>query len=224
MKRKSFTFLYMILVLVFGMVLLMHSSNSWALNGALATGTPTSFKVTVIKVEMWNGTSWVNIFEGSSELNLVGPGTFPGISNLTLPDGTYSKIRVKINNAFQVLGSVEYDGSTWHTTAASYAGPGEASVAKTDQQAEYTFKNPDWGALNAERWLPDENGEDIDPPVVVNGSTDYQPTLRFTLSQILNLYSNRTQGSPELVGGADQPVEVWYITLSSGVSATIVLP
>lgn len=223
MNRKSCALTRIVFVLVCGIGLLIHSSNACA--DVLATGTPTSLKVTVTKVELWNGSSWVIIFEGSSQLNLVTGGTFEGINDLNLPEGTYSKIRITIRNSFVVTGSVTYEGTPYYTTGtdADPLNPNTASLAKTDpaQQGEYTFYNPIWGELNAEYKLPEV---EIDPPVTVDASTDYQPILRFGITDILNLFNN-TSGQ---AAGADVGDVIWgyglWITLSSSIEVEIVLP
>jgi hypothetical protein len=219
MKRKSCAFMRIMLVLVCGIGLLMHSSIACA-QDLLATGTPTSFLVTVTKVELWNGSSWVEIFSGNSQLELVAGGTFDGISDLNLPAGTYSKIGITIINSFPVQGSVQYLGTTYYTTPFSVNGEGEASFPTIDpgQQGPYTFYNPDWGSLNAEYTLPEL---DIDPPVTVDASTDYQPILRFSIANILGLYSFPDEPAPESDANG---VEEYFITLSPSVGVTIILP
>jgi len=207
MTRRYRVFLQAMVVLAFAFALMMCSPNAWA---DLATGTPTSFKVTVTKVEMWNGSSRVTIFSGSAQLDLVAGGTFSGIGNLTPPAGTYSKIRITIRNSFPLLGSVTYLGDTYYTTGADGGDPGTGSLATTvsGSQAEYTFYDPGWGNLNDEYTLPEQT---ISPAVTIGPSTNYQPTLRFTLTNVLELDS-----SPP-------PAPVYFIKLSL-LTVTIVLP
>ena len=208
MTTKYCIFLQAMVVLAFAFALMMRSPNVWA-NG-LATGTPISFKVTVTKVEMWNGSLWVTIFSGSAQLDLVLGGTFSGISNLTPPEGPYSKIRITIRNSFPLLGSVTYQGVPYYTTSVDGGDPGTACLATTvpGSQAEYTFFDPGWGNLNDEYTLPEQT---ISPAVTVTPSTDFQPTLRFTLTDMLELDS-----SPP-------PFPVYFISLSL-LTVTIVLP
>lgn len=208
MTRRYCVFLQAMLVLAFALALMMRSHNVWA--DALATGTPTSFKVTVTKVEMWNGSSWVTIFSGSAQLDLAAGGTFSGINDLTPPAGTYSKIRITIRNSFPLLGSVTYQGNTYYTTGTDAGDPGTASQATTvsGSEAEYTFYDSAWGNLNDEYTLPEQT---ISPAVTVGPSTYFQPTLRFTLTDMLDLSS------------VPPPISVYYITLSL-LTVTIVLP
>jgi hypothetical protein len=206
MTRRYCVYLQKMFVLAFTFALMMHSPSVWA---GLATGTPTSFKVTVTKVEMWNGNSWVTIFTGSAQLDLVAGGTFSGISNLNPPEGTYSKIRITIRNSFPLLGSVTYLGVPYYTTGADGGDPGTGSLATTvpGSQAEYTFYDPGWGNLNDEYMLPEKA---ITPPVTVAPSTDFQPTLRFTLTDMLELNST------------PPPAPIYWISLSL-LTVTIVL-
>ena len=198
-------FLKAMILLAFA--LMMLSPSVWADD---PTGTPTSFKVTVTKVEMWNGSSWLTIFSGSAQLDLVAGGTFSGIGNLTPPVGTYSKIQITIRNSFPLLGSVTYQGNTYYTTGADGGDPGTGSLATTvsGSQAEYTFYDPAWGNLNDEYTLPEQI---ISPAVTVGPSTDFQPTLRFTLTNTLSL-SNTLPPTP-----------IYWIGLSL-LTVTIVLP
>ncbi len=168
------------IILSFVIILALHSNaNS---DTKHATGKPSVFKVTVTMVELYNGTSWVTIFTGSSQLDLTGLGAFPGISNLDLPSGTYSKIRVTFSNSFTLAGSLVYLVTTFYTTS--------ATVNETAIQAgiispavEGTIKNPNWGNLGD----PVVQTYDISPFTVTN-ETDYQPILKFNVDNSLELW------------------------------------
>ena len=149
----------------------------------LATGTPSSYKVTVTKVEMYNGTSWVTIFSGTALLDMAAGGTFPGISDLSLPAGTYSQVRVTFNNSFPVAGALSYGGAAYYTTATTFGGQTNLASTPTTvagSMAAFTFYNPAWGALNA-----DVVETYSITPITVGPATGYQPTLRFTISDTL---------------------------------------
>ena len=155
----------------------------------LGTTTPLSYDSSVKKVEIYNGTSWVTLFSGTAELDLANGGTFPGISDVSLPAGTYSQIRVTFTNAFPLKGSLSYGGATYYTTTATFGGQTNLASTPTTvagSMAEYTFYIAAWGALGADV----TQTFDI-TPVTVGPSTDYQPTLRFTISDKLVL-----QGTP----------------------------
>lgn len=173
-----------------------------------ATGTPSLFKSSVTKVEMFNGTSWVTIFFGTAPLDMLAGGTFPGISDLSLAAGTYSQIRITFNNSFPVAGTLSYDGTPYYTTATTFGGQTNLASTPTTvagSMAEFTFYNPAWGALNA-----DVTQTFSITPITVGPLTDYQPTLRFTISDKLVL--NGTSGTPA----------TYYFSLSAPTGSIVV--
>ncbi len=128
----------------------------------LAIGNPSSYKVTVTKVEMYNGASWVTIFSGTAQLDMVAEGTFPGIGDQSLPAGTYSQIRVTFNNSFPVAGMVSYAAASYYTTATTFGGYTNLAGTPTTvagSMAEFTFRIEAWGALDADV----VRGSDITP-------------------------------------------------------------
>ena len=158
----------------------------------LATTTPTSYDCSVKKVEMYNGSTWVTIFSGTAALDVVLGGTFPGVSDLPLPAGTYSQIRVTLTNSFPLKGSRSYGGTTYYTTATTFGGQTNlASTPTTDSgsEAEFTFRIEAWGAINTE--MPQTFTITY---ITVGPLTDYQPTVRVTISDKLELKG--TDGSP----------------------------
>jgi len=159
---------------------------------ALATGKASSFQATITKIEMFNDqNAWVQVFGGAAQLDLVAGGLFPGISGLDLAPGTYSSIRVTFKNTFPTAGTLSYGGTGYYTTAATFNGQTNlASTATTGTMAAYTFRMTDWGALNA-----NVVREFAITPVTIGIGTDYQPTLRFTLSNRLHLMG--VPGSPD---------------------------
>jgi hypothetical protein len=134
---------------------------------------------------MHNGTSWVTIFSGTAPLDVVPGGTFLGISDLSLPAGTYSQIKVTFTNSFPLKGSRSYGGNTYYTTAATFGGQTNlASIPTKDSgnEAKFIFRVEAWGAIN------DEVTQTFAiTPVTVGPSTDYQPILRVTISDKLLL-------------------------------------
>jgi len=139
------------------------------------------FKVTVTRIEMNNGTTWVEIFSGASELDLVNLGTFPGISNVALPFGTYSRMKVTFRNSLPVTGTLTYGGTAYYTTTATFGGANNIAgdpANNAGSQTVFTFKIEEWGALNT-----DVTKDFSITPVTVDASTDYQPILRFTISK-----------------------------------------
>ena len=181
---------------------------------ATSTSIPLSFKdfkVTVTKIEMYNGVSFVTIFSGpATDLDLVNGGTFPGISDLSLPAGTYNKIKVTFKNSFPVTGQMAYDGKTYYTTGATFGGAsnvGSDPSNDSGSQTVFIFRISDWGVLDKAV----EREDDIAPPITVDSTTDYQPTLRFTISNTFLLKG--TAGTPS----------TYYLTLSAP-TVSIVAP
>jgi hypothetical protein len=143
--------------------------------------------VTITKVEAYNGTSYVTLFSGTAQLDLVaaaGAGSFPGIADLTLPAGTYSQIRITFANQFGIRGSLPYLGVTWYatstTTEAGAASTGSADAASAGEAA---LLNPLWGALGAA-----VTQTITIPSITVTAATNYQPTLKFDISTSLALW------------------------------------
>lgn len=91
---------------------------------AYAAGPATAYKVKVKKLELWNGSSWVTAFEGSSatmDIASVNSGQAAGqfLSGLKVPDGVYSQVRVTPHPSFNIQG---YDNGvvpTRYTLAAN---------------------------------------------------------------------------------------------------------
>jgi hypothetical protein len=174
--------------------------------GKMATGYPHSYKVTLTKVEMYNGTSWVTIFSGTAQLDMVPGGTFPGISDLSLPAGTYSQVRITFKNSFPVTGTLSHGGTAYYTTATTFEGQTNLDSNPTTvagNMAEFTFYEPAWGALNA-----DVTQTYSITPVAIGPGTDYQPTLRFTVSTTFNLNESAAPSSTEYFTLGVPPVNV----------------
>ena len=164
------------------------STPKVATAAALATGKPTVFKVTVTKVELYNGTSFVTIFSGTSQLDMVaaaGGAAFPGISSLSLPAGTYTQIRVTYSNSFPMKGSLASGGTTYYTTATTInSDAGSVASVTASDLAEATIANPSWGALGD----PVVSTITIASTTITTG-TAYAPTLKFDISNSLVLNS-----------------------------------
>ena len=168
------------------------ASDSLNVSTTLGTGNPSSYKVTVTKVELWNGIAYIEVFSGAAQLDMVVGGTFPGINNVNLPFGTYSKVKVTFNNSFAVTGMANYSGADYYTTATTFGGQTNLASTPTTTAgsvAEFIFRNPAWGVLNA------DVAQIFDiTPITVGAATDYQPTLRFTITSTAILMG--TAGSP----------------------------
>jgi len=170
----------------------MDGNKTVTANFSLATGKAASFKVTVTGIEMFNGSTWVSLFSGAAQLDIVTGGIFPGVTGLALGQGTYTKIRVTFKNSFPATGTLSYGGTAYYTTAATFGGQTNLASTPTTvsgSMAAYTFRMAGWGALNANV----VREFDI-TPITVSDKTDYQPTLRFTISNRFRLMG--VSGSP----------------------------
>jgi hypothetical protein len=154
----------------------------------LAAGKPTVFKVTVSKVELGTAANvYTTVFTGSAQLDLVaaaGASAFPGISNVTLPAGTYTTVRVTFLNSFGIQGSLASSGTTYYTTATSIsANAAAAATTVSSQLAEATLLNPAWGALGT------AVVQTITLPSAVTVATgqNFGPTIKFDVTTSLVL-------------------------------------
>jgi len=149
-------------------------------------GSPSTYKVTVTDVEVYNGTDWIPLFSGSSQLDLVAnPGSFPSIDSITLPSGIYSQLRVIFLNSFVMKGSLDYGGTTYYTTSTTVNGDTGSAASATGPAQECTVRDSSWGDLGADVVKTWDIG-----PISVTTSTDYQPILTFNVSQTLILFSS----------------------------------
>jgi hypothetical protein len=161
-----------------------------------AVGAPSAFKITVTKVEVYNGTAWIPLFSGSSQLDLVvSPGSFPNISNLAFPPATYSQLRITYLNSIIFTGQLEYVGTTYYTTSTTINDDTGSPASTTGPAQECTIRYYDWGELGAEVVRTWDIG-----PITVTASTDYQPILTFDVHAALILVP---------LGGTDMVFYLW---------------
>lgn len=109
-----------------------------------AAGPANVYKVTLTKFELFNGTSWVTIFEGSSttiDIASASAGQAAGnfISGSTVPDGTYTRSRVTPSASFTIKGN---DGAGNFTTATLGPGGGCTPTATAALEAQCTVSVP----------------------------------------------------------------------------------
>lgn len=106
---------------------------------ASATGPASVYKVRISKFEIFNGAGWITLFEGtSSDLDIaaMSAGSSAGnfFSGLSVPDGTYTQIRVTPSPTFVFSGN---DGANYTTAAVGVNGGSTPGTAA--QQAECTI-------------------------------------------------------------------------------------
>lgn len=118
--------------MIIGIILMVYSA-------AFATGPATVYRVNVIRFELFNGTNWITVFEGTSsvlDIASVSAGSSAGnfFSGLSVPDGTYTQVRVTPSPTFIISGN---DGASYTT---AIVGPNGGSTPGTAaQQAECTI-------------------------------------------------------------------------------------
>ncbi len=147
-----------------------------------AAGPASVYKVQVQKVRLWNGTSWVTAFDGtSSTLDIadVSSGASAGnfLSNLVIPDGTYTKAEVTPSPTFTYSG---HDGTSYTTAATGTTFGSEQGTAA--QEAEYTLTLT---GIN----IPTAKEEDFSatPITVLNGEVDHIIHVNFDVSNAITL-------------------------------------
>ena len=204
-------------VLTVSSTVLRAAAPPVAADTLLGTTRPTVFKVTVTKVELYNGTSWVTVFSGSTQLDLASAAlsstsvAFPGISAVSLPLGTYDQARVTFLNSFTVKGSLTATCTlgvltcTYYTTTTTLSSDSasQASVTPGDL-AEVTLCNPSWGALGA----PVTKTVSLTPAATIASGTSFAPILKFDINTGLSLS----------LGGT------YYFSLASSIAVTILNP
>ena len=106
-----------------------------------ANGAADYYAVTITKFELYNGTSWVTVFEGtSSELDIasVSSGASAGnfFSGIAVPDGTYTQVRVTPSPTFKIRGR---DSLNNYTTATNGSGGGSTLTTDINLKATCTI-------------------------------------------------------------------------------------
>ncbi len=151
---------------------------------AFAAGPASVYKVKLSKFELWNGASWVTAFEGTSsalDIASVSAGAAVGnfLSGLTVPDGTYTKVRVTPSPTFIYSG---YDGANY-TTAGTGVGVG-STPGTAAQQAEFTM------TLTGGN-IPTAQGDSQDfsatPITVIDGGADKIVRVSFNVATAIQL-------------------------------------
>lgn len=162
-----------------GLFLFFFSISPIALAGIGDTGAATVYKVTITKFEMFNGTDWITVSDGTSstiDIAAASAGAAAGnfFSGLNVPNGSYTQVRVTVSNTFIISGSVGSDGSTVFTTAAK-SGGACVSSASAGNQAECTVDVPGG--------LPDPSPDVLPTTLtIVNGAPSHKIRVNFNVS------------------------------------------
>ena len=85
--------------------------------GFAASGTPTKYIVSLQSVKVYNGTSYISVGGTSSTVDIAaasGSLAYAGnfLSNLNIPDGTYTKVKVQPATTFTITGQTAADNRT----------------------------------------------------------------------------------------------------------------
>lgn len=144
-----------------------------------ADGPSNVYKVTVTLFEMYNGTSWVTVSNGTSttiDIAAANSGQAAGnfFAGLNVPDGTYSQVRVTPSATFVVKGN---DGAGRYTTAAN--GPNGGCVYSNSAAAEAQCSVSVPGGITA---TPDVLST---PVTVTNGIASHKVRVNFNTSNTI---------------------------------------
>jgi hypothetical protein len=107
---------------------------------AWADGPASIYEVRIGKFELYNGTSWITVFEGTSsviDIASVNSGQMAGqfMSGMSVPDGTYTQSRVTPSQTFKIKGN---DGSNRYTTGVDGTGCTYSNAASNEASCEFT--------------------------------------------------------------------------------------
>ena len=94
-------------------------------------GVASVYKITITKMELHNGSSWVEVFSGTSaeiDIASVSAGSSIGniLSGLTIPDGTYTQVRTTASANITLSGT---DGGFYTTATTNTVGDNTGCVA-----------------------------------------------------------------------------------------------
>ena len=162
------------------------SHNIWA--ASLGTGTPTIYKTALTKFEISNdgGATYITLFTGTSDymdIASANAGQAAGnfFSGLSIPDGTYTHVRVTPSGTFKMRGTVSIGGTVYYT------------------KSDGTFSNSSADLAEATITVPvtlTANVQALSTPITVkNGVPNHKVRVSFNVSNTLELWD--TSGPPD---------------------------
>ena len=167
-----------------------------------AVGPATIYKVKVKKLELWNGSSWITAFEGTSatmDIASVNSGQAAGqfLSGLNVPDGVYSQVRVTPHTSFNIQGN---DGARY--TLAANGGNGGCTYANNAAlAAECTI------TLTPPNEPPATTQDFSASPITVkSGVCDKKIRVSFDVSTAIDYYGDNGVGQPDEIFPAQPTV------------------
>lgn len=148
-----------------------------------ANGAADYYAVTITKLELYNGTSWITVFSGtSSELDIASVSSGASAGNFfsgAVPDGTYTQVRVTPSPTFKIRGT---DGAGNYTTATNGGGGGSTLTTDINQKATCTI------TLTGGN-VPTAQTQDFSatPITVTNGVANHKVRVSFDVSAAVQL-------------------------------------
>ena len=188
MNKKIVVALITIAWLVLGIVSISYGGAG----DLLDTGTPTIYKVAIAKFELSTdgGSTYTTIFESTSDyidIASVSGGQKAGnfTSGLSVPDGTYTHVRVTPSITFKMKGSA-VDTNTYYTTTGTTdvgGNIGSTGLTTADDLAEGTM------IINDGTIIATTNA--LSPNITVkNGVANHTVRVSFDVSDTLKLYDS----------------------------------
>ncbi len=160
---------------VLAVMILMGHSAAWA------TGPADLYKVNVTTFELYNGTSWITVFSGTSttlDIAAASAGSAAGnfLSGQTVPDGVYTQVRVTPGPTFIISG---HDGVSY-TTAVSEGGGCKPGTSAQEAACTITLTGNN---------VPTAQIQDFSstPITVQNGVADHKVRVSFDVSNSIQL-------------------------------------
>jgi len=122
-KNLTLTFLFVSLFLI----------PSTAMAGAASV-----YKITITKMELHNGTEFIEVFSGTSTVldiasSVSGSSAGNFLSGIVIPDGTYSQVRTTVSTTITVSG---VDGISYTTAATADDGDDNTGCVRTFTPAD----------------------------------------------------------------------------------------
>jgi len=101
-------------------------------------GAASAYKITVTRMELHNGTEFVEVFSGTStviDIASAGSGASAGnfLAGITIPDGTYSQVRTTVSRTIPVSGT---DANNYTTVGTGIDGDGNTGCTATVVEAD----------------------------------------------------------------------------------------
>lgn len=182
------------IILIISLGILFSDSLVFAI-GEIATGPTTVYKVTLKKFELYNGSGWITLYDGTGAGNLdiaaVSAGASAGnfFSGLSVPDGTYTQARVTPYSIFTIKGSLSWGGNTYYTTATKNGSGWSTPSTTASNLAECTI---DVDQSN----ITPVTTVFATPITVTNGVADHKVRVSFDVSASLGLGPGATSMWP----------------------------